>query len=61
VNEMNAVSRTRETNICIKILLETPKEMCYLVIWKHDITINCKGIGCQCCRLDSFYSKPVTS
>ena len=43
---MKAVSITRETNICTKILLETPKEECHLVTRKHDITMNCKGIGC---------------
>lgn len=45
-NEMKAVSITRETDICTELLLENPKEECHLVKWKHDITVNCKGIGC---------------
>jgi len=46
VNEMKTISLTRETDICTKILFENPKKECHLVIRKHDITINCKGIGC---------------
>jgi len=41
---LKAVSITRETDICTKILLENPKKECHLVTWKHDITINWKGI-----------------
>jgi len=43
---MKAISLTRETDIRTKLLLENPKKECHLVIWKHDIITNFKGIGC---------------